>query len=143
MSNSDLRDQLKALAAGNPKLGKMLEDAMGGGFEKASKARERIKKLTEEMGREGYSQEQVLYGLTVSTVLIAYIFNWGDRAKARDMIARAIDNAMDGIDKDARANGLHETLTEYSKAKEAGDHAAASRVIRRTMESGKTFGFEY
>lgn len=141
-ANNTLLNMLKDMAKGNPELQKLISESLG--YDKASEAREEIKELTHKMvGEGGYTQAQIAYGLTVNLVLLTYIAQWGDRAKARDQLAEAIDKAMNGIDIDARKNGLYNALQEYAKAERAGDKAAIERIKEKQRSGGHTFGFEY
>lgn len=134
-------DHLKKLAESHPALKQALADKFG--LNQASDAREKIKAVSDQLGKDGVPMSHVMYALIINLALIAYIGNYGDRAKTRDQIAVAIDNAIGGIDEDARKNGLHETLTAYKDAKERGDTVSAKRLLREQIEGGKTFGFEY
>jgi hypothetical protein len=140
MSNG-LLEMLKELAKDNPDLQKKIAASFG--FDKAQEAREQIKVLGDQLSKDGFRQSHIMYGLSVNLALIAYIGQWGDRAKARDKIAAAIDSAMEGIDSGARSNGLYETLKEYERAENGGDKNGAKRLREELINSDRKFGFEF
>lgn len=122
-------DKNPALRAKLDELKAKIDQQQSVTYGRMDRAEKTIKAAVDVLCEDGSIRDiDILYALTTNLVLAAYIFQHGDRAKARDFIAGGVDACMSDIDEEARQSGLHAALKEHEAVLATGDEAAIKRV---------------
>jgi hypothetical protein len=104
---------------------------MASEFEKVDQFREELMRFVEEKSVAAkFDAADVLYALTATLVLTAYVNYGADRAKARDMIGGSMDTLFTGIDEAVRSSpAVFDLIKRMNRARDAGQMASVERML--------------
>lgn len=104
-------------------------------FERAEELRAGITRyVTQRVTVDKFTQADVLYSLTATLAMIAYIAYGANRAKARDHLGDSLDMVLNGIDEGLRDNAP-EVRKLMEKISESGvDMSSVDRMMAQATK---------